>query len=322
MSLLRRFAPVGLVVVAGCLLSLAAFYTTDEFERHRAGETFELAAADRIFAVEHQIRMALEVLRSIVTFYDSSQYVARDEFHSFVGPSLARFAGIQALEWIPRVPDSERPAFEQAARVAGHGEFRFTERNASGEVVSAARRETYFPVYYLEPFAGNEKALGFDLASNPVRLAALESARDSGRLTASGRVTLVQERGRQSGVLVFAPIYRRGEPRDTAAERRRNLAGYALGVFRVGDLVSAAFRSDPSRNGGPAEFDLYIYDGDGNGRERQLHVHYARAGGAEAPILARLNSPLKKAPLTGFHPTAKHTAAKAISPSSETMRTI
>ena len=36
----------------------------------------------------------------------------------------------------------------------------------------------------------------------------------------------------------------------------------------------------------------------------------------------KLSSPLKKAPLTGFHPTAKHTAAKAISPSSETMRTI
>ncbi len=34
------------------------------------------------------------------------------------------------------------------------------------------------------------------------------------------------------------------------------------------------------------------------------------------------NSPLKKAPLTGFQPTAKHIAPKAFSPSSETMRTI
>jgi len=34
------------------------------------------------------------------------------------------------------------------------------------------------------------------------------------------------------------------------------------------------------------------------------------------------NSPLKKAPLTGFHAMAKHTAAKAVSPFSETMRTI
>ena len=35
-----------------------------------------------------------------------------------------------------------------------------------------------------------------------------------------------------------------------------------------------------------------------------------------------LSSLLKKASLTGFHPTAKHIAAKAVSPSSETMRTI
>ena len=34
------------------------------------------------------------------------------------------------------------------------------------------------------------------------------------------------------------------------------------------------------------------------------------------------SSPLKKASLTGFHATAKHIAAKAVSPSSETMRTI
>ena len=35
-----------------------------------------------------------------------------------------------------------------------------------------------------------------------------------------------------------------------------------------------------------------------------------------------ISSPLKKALLTGFHSTAKHNATKAVSPSSETMRTI
>ncbi len=35
-----------------------------------------------------------------------------------------------------------------------------------------------------------------------------------------------------------------------------------------------------------------------------------------------LISPLKKASLTGFHPMSKHIAAKAVLPSSETMRTI
>ena len=40
------------------------------------------------------------------------------------------------------------------------------------------------------------------------------------------------------------------------------------------------------------------------------------------PTKLDLNSPLKKALLTGFHSTAKHNATKAVSPSSETMRTI
>ena len=42
---------------------------------------------------------------------------------------------------------------------------------------------------------------------------------------------------------------------------------------------------------------------------------------AGKPIVP-LNSPLKKALLTEFHSTAKHNMTKAVSPSSETMRTI
>ena len=39
-------------------------------------------------------------------------------------------------------------------------------------------------------------------------------------------------------------------------------------------------------------------------------------------VRGALTSPLKKASLTGFQPTVKHIAAKAVSPSSEVMRTI
>ena len=46
------------------------------------------------------------------------------------------------------------------------------------------------------------------------------------------------------------------------------------------------------------------------------------AQAALVELRSAFNSPLKKALLTGFHSTAKHIAAKAVSPSSETMRTI
>ncbi len=48
-------------------------------------------------------------------------------------------------------------------------------------------------------------------------------------------------------------------------------------------------------------------------------VGMALSGGDPPPDLS---SPLIKAPFAGFHPMAKHIAAKAVSPSSETMRTI
>ena len=80
-------------------------------------------------------------------------------------------------------------------------------------------REEYFPVYYVEPYQGNEAALGFDLASNPVRLEALNKSRDSGQGVATARITLVQESEDQFGFLVFRPIYRNGFPAETMAVR-------------------------------------------------------------------------------------------------------
>ena len=45
-------------------------------------------------------------------------------------------------------------------------------------------------------------------------------------------------------MLVFSPIYRNGEKHDTVEERRASLAGFALAVFRIGDLVRAALSDE------------------------------------------------------------------------------
>jgi len=106
----------------------------------------------------------------------------------------------------------------------------------------AARRPEYVTVQYIEPFAKNIKAFGFDVASNPTRRQALDLARDTGKAIATARITLVQETGKQFGVLMFMPIYQNGLPIETRDERRRNLAGYMVGVFRGGDIVTSALR--------------------------------------------------------------------------------
>jgi CHASE1-domain containing sensor protein len=133
---------------------------------------------------------------------------------SYLGQPLKLFVDsleaetlIQALEWIPRVPNADRLQFERAAIADGLLGFQFTERAVQGLMMRAEERDAYFPVYFVEPLEGNQKALGFDLGSNATRLAALNDAGLSGKEVASARITLVQETGEQYGFLIFIPIY-------------------------------------------------------------------------------------------------------------------
>jgi signal transduction histidine kinase/integral membrane sensor domain MASE1 len=130
--------------------------------------------------------------------------VSHDDFHVLVRKLLRRFSTIQAVEWAPRVDDAEREAFVARQRAEIRG-FAITERGADG-LQTATRRPFYYPVTYLEPLAGNTEAVGYDLASNPDRRAAIEQAIASGEVTATAPIRLVQERGDQTGILLVAAV--------------------------------------------------------------------------------------------------------------------
>ena len=97
----------------------------------------------------------------------------RQDFHNLVEKLLERFPTVQAVEWAPRVKSRERQSFETAQQ-SNVLDFAIHERNASGDLISASVRDQYYLVTFVEPLAGNEPAVGFDLASNPDRNKAIE----------------------------------------------------------------------------------------------------------------------------------------------------
>src|SRR5205814_1679730 len=147
----------------------------------------------------------LDVLHSVENFFASTASVERNEFQTFAQRLISRHPGILAISWNIRVPDSERTNFEQAARADGSVNFQLTEMGPARELVPANRRSEYVPVYFLEPREANERALGFDTASDPLRGEALARARDTGEAAATGPITLVQETGREIGCVVYLP---------------------------------------------------------------------------------------------------------------------
>ncbi|MBI1921775.1 MAG: EAL domain-containing protein [Geobacter sp.] len=281
-----RYLSVAVIIVAGIAISLLVFRLAEKWERDKIAAEFRNSALDRRDALQREIDSNIQTLESLQAFYAASKDVERGEFREFVKPILARHNSIQALEWIPRIPDAGREEYEKVARGEGFPAFQITDRKSQGKMVRSPRRGEYFPVYFVEPYKGNEIALGFDLASNPTRKEPLGWSRDSGEMLATGRITLVQEKAGQYGVIVFAPIYRNGAPADTVEARRRNLAGFALGVFRIGDILENALTYLK-----PTGIDLYLYDRSASSGDGFLFYHRSRMRTGEAVANAGNNGP-------------------------------
>ncbi len=182
-----RYLPVIGTVIAGLVLSLWGFQFLRSREHHVMEADFRALARDQVSTIEREVRSNLEVLDSLRAFYSTVPEVGHEQFESFTQPLRGLHQGIQALEWIPRVPQAERDEYEARAR-EHYPEFAITERQQQGVMVRAADRAEYFPVYLVSPYEGNEAALGFDLASSPTRLQAINSSRASGDTIATAPI--------------------------------------------------------------------------------------------------------------------------------------
>jgi len=170
---------------------------------------------------------------------------------------------VEVLQWIPRVPGSKRLQFEMAGVKDGFSDLQITERNAQGEIVSAAPRKEYFPLYYFEPFYIDDSSqgrpnVGFDYASEAIFREAMERARDTGAMAVTGKIKLsrlIRETSGQNGCAFFLPVYYPEKSHDTLEERRLNLAGFVSGGFNIEKTVEVSLQVFQ-----PAGIDIYLYD--------------------------------------------------------------
>lgn len=228
-------APAYFALVLGVTVSLLLTVMLLQTREDDRQDEVRRVAKDRTEVIRGQILRSMEVLHGIVAFFESRKEISRAEFGTFVGSFLTRQPELQALAWDPRVGGPQRQNWEQRARDEGFREFRFTEEESKGKIVTARPSDEYFPVFYLESLQKNAPALGFNVKAEPRRRAALEQARDSGSAQATAPIRLAQEQGSQRGFVVFEPLYQ-GVP-TTVDERRHQLTGFATAVFRIGDLI-------------------------------------------------------------------------------------
>jgi len=244
-----RRARVAIPSLIGVALFVGFFAQADVQTRAERQMLVAALASDAAGELERNVARHQEVLEGMSSFFESSQLVDVEEFSTYASGALERFPNLQALSWNPLLAAEELVAFEQNQRVEqGLDGYTVTERNANGELVPVGPREEYVVVAYIEPIAGNEQALGFDINSNPARQEAIARARELGVAAATAPIDLIQEAGTQKGMLALVPVYEGGERPSDPAGQRAALRGFAVGVYRLGDLLNDTFSGPGWRN--------------------------------------------------------------------------
>lgn len=254
-------------------LTLAGFFVLRDFEDQGAESRFQDAAADRIDRFQNRLEHASSNLVALGAVLDLYPHLTPREFATLTAPLVGDGSFVGALEWVPRVTEAERPQFLRQARAEVDPAFEITRIGPDGTLLPAEHAGVHYPVYLMNPPAGNERARGFDLNSHPERRAPLLRAIQSGQITASERIVLVQETREEYGFLLLRPVYREGRhpPPDTG--RDDDLLGIALGVYPVRQLIDGGENSSPA-------LDMVVFDREASPGK---HLIYPKGLTADSP---------------------------------------
>ena len=212
---------------------------------------FEKDFMTESLAIEREITLNFHAVHSLKNFYDNSQHVSDEEFHRFASTLLQSHSIIKGLSWVPRITQAQRPNYESQAQYFTH-RFPITERDNALKLDKAKSSDAYYPVTYIEPILKNKNALGFNLASNPKRLSALNLARQTGEIAITASLQLVQEKGVKKSFLAVLPVYDQHDPANAA---NKAIKGYITAVFHINDLISEALQNTAEHN-----IKLSLYD--------------------------------------------------------------
>jgi diguanylate cyclase (GGDEF)-like protein/PAS domain S-box-containing protein len=249
-----------LILVCGFALTYV-FQRNAELDAHLALQgDFDRQSQEIIYRIEQRLALYHQILRGAKGLFIGSDRVERADFREYVaGQRLGEnYPGVQGIGFSLVINPDEKASHIEAVRKEGFQNYL---------VHPEGTRDRYTSIVYLEPFDyRNQRALGYDMYSESARRQAMERARDTDAAALSGKVLLVQETAKdvQAGVLIYVPIYRKGKPIETLAERRANILGWVYSPFRMDDLMSGIVRDKTSL------LHLKLYDGNSQAAEALL----------------------------------------------------
>ena len=218
-----------LALACGLLATVFAWYQAGQAVEREETAQFNARANVATAVLERRIQRYLDILYGLQAFAYHTEEITRQDFRQY-GRALQlgkRFPGVQAVEFIRRVPLADRDHFLLNLR----SDPSMGPVGTSFAIQPPGDREEYWAIDYVEPLATNESVVGLDVLSRPASRAAAERARDFGEPSATGRYRLAQEAGSSYGLVIYLPVFGH-------AATHAGLLGLVNVVLRVDDMLA------------------------------------------------------------------------------------
>ena len=241
------------VLLFSIILTIGATVIFYQSAKSKDGARFK-GSVNRIhFSMENRIGLYVALLKAGRGFIESANNLDRKKYENFI-QSLEiekNYFGAQGIGYSKTVRKDELEKFNALMQSEGFENYK---------VHPETEKDVFQPVVYLEPFnERNQKAIGFDMASEENRRLAMQKAQESGNAAATSKLILLQEteQDKQFGFIIYLPIYEGGEFTNKTAKQPKNLRGFVYSPFRANN-----FLKDVQSNAGTNDIFISIYDGE------------------------------------------------------------
>lgn len=215
-------------------LAVGLYLLTSRHEQTRQGEMLDQDSALAAQRLDADFEHYLTALSALEGLFLSQPDLDGPQFQKFAERLQSRLPGLYAVAWDEKVLAHERAAYEARMRNAGDAGLTIKHRDAQGRLVESGPSDYYVPVTYARYQGSSVKVTGFDMASEPLRRAALERAAETGLPTASAGVRLVSDPEPGYNVLVLLAV--------RAAQDPTRIRGFAGLSVRISAIMAAATR--------------------------------------------------------------------------------
>jgi len=239
-----RFIPLA-VLLTGAAISILVWHTSTSEQDREMRAAFHYESGKLMTQLVDNLQKQEAIIANLRSFYAGYVQVVRDVFELYTSFPTVLSPGVQAIYYSPKVTSVEYEGFALNARMEGYLGY---------SIYPEGQREVYYPVLYVVPVRENEKALGYDILTDPVRADAVNTAIGRDSIISSTKTRLVA--ANDSGFVLVAPIFHAGTPEQAGSERNAGLQG----IISV-EVLSNEFFDEVGKSGGTEHYvELEVFD--------------------------------------------------------------